>query len=178
MQSVDSLELRCLRSEAEVHAARPLEEAGYSAEEGASLESMLYRYRNARRLFLGAFDSTGAIVGYIMSTQGAAPLVTHASMEEHDPQGTTVCIHSVCVKESWQRKGVALKLLQAYTELVRGYNAADRKEAGGPRLRRLAMLSRKNLVPLYTRAGYSVLGESDVVHGTETWYDCVLDLEN
>ncbi|KAI8321724.1 acyl-CoA N-acyltransferase [Martensiomyces pterosporus] len=169
--TASDLAFRILRSEDEVRQAYPLEVAGYSEDEAASLDGMLYRFRHARHLFLGAFDKTGAIVGYIMSTQAAAPLVTHESMSTHDPSGTTVCVHSVCVDQRWQGKGVASKLLRLYTELIREHNSGS-----STAIRRIAMLSRANLVPFYERAGYKCLGQSSVVHGDEKWYDCVIDL--
>ncbi|KAJ2743190.1 hypothetical protein GGI20_003938 [Coemansia sp. BCRC 34301] len=156
-----SLEFRCLNSKVEVNAAHQLEEAGYSADEGASLERMLYRYTHARHLFLGAFDThTGSLVGYVMATQAAAPLVTHKSMGEHDPQGTTACVHSVCVSRQWQRKGVATQLLEKYTEMIREYNRHSKVQ-----ITRLAMMAREDLVPLYQRTGYKCLGPSLVTHG-------------
>ncbi|KAJ2614261.1 hypothetical protein H4S08_001787 [Coemansia sp. RSA 1365] len=174
MEKVDTLEFRNLRSVDEVQAARVFEEGGYTSDEGASLASMRYRFAHAAHLFLGAFDQKGTLVGYVMSTQANAPLVTHRSMEEHDPHGSTVCIHSVCVNPLWQRKGVASRLLKAYTRAIRNYNSSiDVSEC---KIKRLALLSRENLVPLYERAGYTTLGKSSVVHGTETWYDCILDL--
>ncbi|KAJ2764724.1 hypothetical protein IWQ56_004380 [Coemansia nantahalensis] len=172
----DRLVVRNLRSEDEVRAAIPLEDAGYSEEERASGAAMLYRFREAGHLFLGAFDEHGAIVGYIMSTQCAAPLVTHESMGTHDPEGATVCVHSVCVSPEWRRRGVALMLLRAYTRSIREYNCRLAAAGSGRKLTRLAMLSRANLLPLYESAGYTVLGPSSVVHGTESWYDCILDL--
>lgn len=171
--SVNSLTFRNLRSEGEVHAGYKFEQEGYPEDEAASLDGMLYRYRQAGHLLLGAFDKDNNIVGYIMSTRSASPLVTHESMETHDPRGSTVCIHSVCVKREWQRIGVANKLLTTYTEAIRQYN----KEATTSRqIKRLAMMSREHLVPMYERAGYKCLGESSVVHGNEKWFDCVIDL--
>ncbi|KAJ2808136.1 hypothetical protein H4R20_000991 [Coemansia guatemalensis] len=174
MAGVDTLEFRNLRSVEEVQAARVFEEGGYTSDEGASLESMRYRFDHAAHLFLGAFDQKGALVGYVMSTQADAPLVTHRSMEEHDPRGSTVCIHSVCVNPLWQRKGVASRLLEAYTSSICKYNSS--LDPSGYKIKRLALLSRENLIPLYERAGYTTLGKSSVVHGTETWYDCIMDL--
>ncbi|KAJ1966316.1 hypothetical protein GGI12_000159 [Dipsacomyces acuminosporus] len=165
VSSAAELTFRNLRTEDEVRQAHGLETAGYSKDEAASLDSMLYRYRHAPHLFLGAFDTTGSIAGYIMSTQTAAPLVTHESMTIHDPSGTTVCIHSVCVDQRWRGKGIASKLLELYADMARGHN-----------VKRIAMLSRANLVPFYERAGYRSLGPSSVVHGDEKWYDCIIDL--
>ncbi|KAJ2083918.1 hypothetical protein H4R24_000448 [Coemansia sp. RSA 988] len=190
MAGIDALEFRNLRSVDEVQAARVFEEGGYTTDEGASLASMRYRFDHAGHLFLGAFDQKGALVGYVMSTQANAPLVTHKSMEEHDPRGSTVCIHSVCVNPRWQRKGVASRLLEEYTSAIRRYNNSI--DPSACKINRLALLSRENLVPLYERAGYKTLGKSSVVHdilmvlpaivisdvsvGTESWYDCILDL--
>ncbi|KAJ2072137.1 hypothetical protein GGI09_003086 [Coemansia sp. S100] len=160
-----NLVFRCLRSTSEVLVAHGLESACYSSDEGASLETMLYRYKHAQHLFLGAFSGQ-TLVGYIMATQASEPLVTHKSMSTHDPQGTTVCIHSVCVSPQWQRQGVASMLLKKYTEIIK--NCKD--------ITRLAMLSRMDLVPLYQRNGYQCLGPSNVTHGSEKWYDCILDI--
>ncbi|KAJ2725558.1 hypothetical protein GGI07_001186 [Coemansia sp. Benny D115] len=167
-----NLKFRNLKSKEEVLTARSIEITGFSEEEAASLENMLYRFTNAPHLFLGAFGENDELLGYIMSTQGASALVTHESMSKHDPNGPTVCIHSVCVAPKWRRRGIALRLLNAYTESVREYN----KKQGLNKINRLAMMSRQNLIPLYERAGYKCLGPSSVVHGDEAWYDCVLDL--
>ncbi|KAJ2029393.1 hypothetical protein IWW57_001738 [Coemansia sp. S610] len=163
------LKFRPLCSTSEVHAAHVLESACYPSDEAASLENMLYRFKHAPHLFLGAF-AEDTLIGYIMSTQVAGPLVTHGSMSTHDPQGTTVCIHSVCVDPKWQRKGVASLLLQKYTETIREHSRCTGN------IKRLAMLSRASLVPLYTRNGYTCLGPSAVSHGSEEWYDCILDI--
>ncbi|KAJ2785082.1 hypothetical protein GGI15_002057 [Coemansia interrupta] len=169
-----NLTFRNLRDTSEVHAAHALEAANYPASEAASLPTTLYRFTHAPHLFLGAFSSPqNQLLGYIMSTQSASPLVTHESMETHDPEGSTVCIHSVCVARGMQRLGVASRLLREYTEGMGRYNEGM---GGGRRIGRLALLSRETLVPLYERAGYRSLGPSNVVHGEEKWYDCVLDL--
>ncbi|KAJ2861757.1 hypothetical protein GGI22_002370 [Coemansia erecta] len=170
------LTFRNLQSAAEVKAAYPFEVAGYSPEEAASLESMLYRFTKAPHLFFGAFDASGSIVGYITSTQAASPLVTHDSMSTHDPRGSTACIHSVCVAPAWQRKGVATRLLELYPQSIRRYNSTIDGADGSAKIARLAMLSRMDLVPFYQRVGFTNLGQSGVVHGTEIWYDCVCDL--
>ncbi|KAJ2660379.1 hypothetical protein IWW48_002963 [Coemansia sp. RSA 1200] len=170
------LTFRSLESTDEVRAAHPLEVAGYSREEAASLESMLYRFSNAPHLFFGAFDSDQGIVGFITSTQSTSPLVTHDSMSTHDPKGSTACIHSVCVHPEWQRKGVATKLLKLYPQTVRRYNSTIGESEERAKITRLAMMARKDLVPFYQRAGYTNCGQSTVVHGTEEWYDCICDI--
>ncbi|KAI9503706.1 hypothetical protein GGI25_004586 [Coemansia spiralis] len=174
--ALSELTFRNLQSEDEVVAAYPIEAAGYPEDEAASLESMLYRFRNAPHLFLGAFDPSGSIVAYIMSTQADSSFVTHDSMSKHDPKGSTACIHSVCVSPQWQRRGVASKLLALYPDSVRSYNSGFSNTSGPAKITRLAMLARESLVPFYQHAEYKCLGQSSVVHGTERWYDCIYDL--
>lgn len=40
-------------------------------------------------------------------------------MSTHNPEGSTLCIHSVCVDEGFRRRGVALRSLIAYVDFVR-----------------------------------------------------------
>ncbi|KAJ2850161.1 hypothetical protein IWW36_002118 [Coemansia brasiliensis] len=118
---IDKLEYRNLQGLNEAEAAWPIEKDGYPEDEAASFDNIRYRFTSAPHLFYGAFAGD-ELVGYIMSTQAASPLVTHESMSLHDPQGTTVCVHSVCVSAKWQRKGLATQLLKKYTEAMRLYN--------------------------------------------------------
>ncbi|KAJ1892485.1 hypothetical protein LPJ66_006312, partial [Kickxella alabastrina] len=82
------------------------------------------------------------------------------SMSTHDSKGTTVCVHSVCVAPQQRRQGIASRILAAYTESIKQYNARE----GAKAIERLAMLSREDLVPMYKRAGYTCLGQSGIVH--------------
>ncbi|KAJ1668686.1 hypothetical protein IW140_002026 [Coemansia sp. RSA 1813] len=177
MSALSELTFRNLQSADEVRAAYPFEVAGYSEEEAASLESMLYRFTNAPHLFFGAFEPSGTVIGYITSTQATSPLVTHDSMSTHDPKGSTACIHSVCVDPKWQRKGVATKLLELYPDTVRQYNSSVEDTSQKAKIARLAMLAREDLVPFYQQVGYTNLGQSSVVHGAEKWYDCIFDIQ-
>lgn len=61
-------------------------------------------------------DQTGMaadeIVGYTCGTCCKGNTLTHETMSEHDPEGTTLCVHSVCVRGDKQRQGIALKMLK------------------------------------------------------------------
>lgn len=41
------------------------------------------------------------------------------SMSNHEPEGSKLCIHSVCVDERLRRRGIALRSLIAYFDFVR-----------------------------------------------------------
>eukprot|EP00955_Chlamydomonas_euryale_P038645 351146-Chlamydomonas_euryale.AAC.1 len=63
--------------------------------------------------------------------------LTHDSMSTHEPDGTTLCIHSVCVAQPHRRRGVASAALRAYINYVR---------ATSPHLRQVRLISKQYLV--------------------------------
>lgn len=150
-------------------AVHRLEEVSYHPDEAASREQLANRIEHALQddgnLFLVGLDGS-EVVTFVCSTLSTAPLVTDESMKLHVSEGTTVCIHSVCVSPSRRRQGLASTTLKAYI-------AAMRQNA---RYKRLALISRPNLIPLYEAVGFRLLGKSEVVHGPDPWFDCVIDL--
>jgi len=88
-------------------------------------------------------------------------------MEVHESAGTTICIHSVCVDGDWRRQGVALGLLRHCVASVAQTH---------PTPRRICLISHQYLLPLYTKAGFEVIGPSSVIHGHEAWYECAIHL--
>ncbi|XP_051867099.1 serotonin N-acetyltransferase-like [Pristis pectinata] len=150
----------------EVAAAWALEVAGYPAEEAASLETLEYRQREAGELFLGNFIN-GKLIGFICGTRSVVDHLTARSIEVHEPTGTTVCIHSLCVDPVQRRHGIALRLLRHLVETV---------PRAHPTVRRICLISHQHLLPLYTKAGFTVLGPSSVTYGPDPWYECAIDL--
>ncbi|ORY98801.1 acyl-CoA N-acyltransferase [Syncephalastrum racemosum] len=150
-------------------AVHRLEEVSYHPDEAASREQLASRIEYALRddgnLFLVGLDGP-EIAAFVCSTVSNAPLVTDESMKTHVPGGTTVCLHSVCVSPTRRRQGLASAILKAWI-------AAIRQNA---QYKRLALISRPNLIPLYESVGFRLLGKSEVVHGPDPWFDCVIDL--
>lgn len=58
------------------------------------------------------------MVGLICGTCCQGSELTHASMDGHDPDGPTLCIHSVAVAEKLRRRGYATTLLKVCMKLV------------------------------------------------------------
>ncbi|KZT54271.1 acyl-CoA N-acyltransferase [Calocera cornea HHB12733] len=153
--------------------AYELEVQGYPADEAASLESLRYRQAHAPALFLGAFlapspQSKPVLLAFACGTLTSSSLVTHASMSSHDPSGTTVALHSLCVSPTHRRLGIGRALLEEYAKRAR--------EGAMGGVQRIALLSRASLRELYKQVGFKEIGESEVQHGQEKWYDMVLDL--
>ncbi|KAI8472845.1 MAG: acyl-CoA N-acyltransferase [Monoraphidium minutum] len=165
-----------------------IEAASYPEDEAATREKLEYRIRNAPEVFLvcissggdasgssgGGGDAAGGangagraaaqdeIVGYACGTCSGAAALTHESMSTHQPGGRLLCIHSVAIAAPHRRRGVASRLLAAYVQYA---------AAGAPGLEEARLLCKEDLVPLYARAGFSLLGPSPVVHGRDQWME-------
>lgn len=120
-------------------------------------------------MFLGAYQRNGTsriLIAYICSTLSSASSLTHASMSEHVPGGSSVCIHSVCVASDYRRKGIGLALIKEYiARLERG------NSDGSWSYRYLLLIAHDHLRGFYESAGFEWLGKSDVVHGSKPWYE-------
>jgi GNAT superfamily N-acetyltransferase len=142
-----------------------LEAAGYPADEAASPERLAYRQRRAGDFFWVAHDAKaddGGVVGFVCGTLCRGDALTAETMGTHDAEGTTLCVHSVCVDHAARRRGVASSLLRAYLRLLPGV---------APALRSVRLIAKPHLTPLYTRAGFTLLGPSPVVHGEDAWLE-------
>uniref|UniRef100_A0A061S597 Arylalkylamine n-acetyltransferase n=1 Tax=Tetraselmis sp. GSL018 TaxID=582737 RepID=A0A061S597_9CHLO len=145
-----------------------LEADGYPHDEAASTEQMRYRLTEAGELFLAAVrGADDTVIGYTCSTATKKEQLNGESMSVHEPDGPTVCIHSVCVEEKERRKGVATRMLRAYTQWV---------SQSFPRARALRLICKKEKIGLYERAGFRLLGPSAVVHGQDPWFEMELVL--
>ncbi|TNY23822.1 Mss4-like protein [Rhodotorula diobovata] len=153
---------------ADIPRALELEQAGFPEDEAASLDSLQSRQANAGDLFLGAYTRTSSerrLVGYVCSTRTASSTLTHDSMATHDPSGPYVAIHSVCVDEAHRGKGVAANLLSEYLARL------DKDDS----VRGARLISHDELIKLYQRAGFELVGRSAVVHGARPWYELKVD---
>jgi GNAT superfamily N-acetyltransferase len=107
---------------------RPFVVCRYPSDEAASREKLDFRIKNAGDYFLVAIRMEGdqlTVVGFVNGTCTHSPTLTHESMSTHEPGGELLCIHSVCVKESIRRTGLASRLLKAYLQYVQMDPALD-----------------------------------------------------
>lgn len=82
-------------------------------------------------------------------------------MSNHESDGTSICIHSVAVKKSFQHRGIALTLLKEYVERLRDGTDAER----------ILLITHDELKGLYSKAGFELVGKSEVNHGSRDWYE-------
>ncbi|KAJ1655560.1 hypothetical protein IWQ61_004704 [Dispira simplex] len=175
-----------------VQAAYALEKQGYPESEGASLATLTYRHNVAPHLFLGLYGTgqpmdrpkkssnacvlpKDTLVSYISATAGQQERLTHHAMATHQPRGTHVYIHSVCVDPLYQGMGVASCLLQEFPRHL--YHLANHFPDKYPRYDSILLIAHEYLFPLYLKNGFHLVGPSPVVHGPEEWYEFVQNID-
>ena len=148
--------------------------ASYPADEAASPESLRYRLANAPGVFKAAVtvvsgpdgddgDAAPALVGFVCGTCCQGSTLTHDTMTVHDPEGTTLCIHSVVVLEQYRRRGVGRWLVDAYVSAI---------IAEKPGIELIVLMCKKGLIDFYSSAGgFTLVGQSAVVHGADPWFE-------
>jgi predicted GNAT family N-acyltransferase len=124
-----------------------------------------YRQAHAPELLLGAYTAN-ELIGYVCSTLSSSTTLTHESMSNHEPKGTSVCIHGICVDPTRRREKVGLHLLKEYISR----QAASMNEAGEP-YERILLITHEYLRHFYEEAGFEWLGKSSVVHGSRPWFE-------
>jgi len=105
-------------------------------------------------------------MGFICSTLSNSESLTHESMTTHDPEGKTICIHSVCVDPGHQRQKVGSTLLEEYI----------RRWTDGP-YDGISLIAHEELINFYVAAGFKLIGKSEVVHGSKPWFELRYSLQ-
>ena len=83
-------------------------------------------------------------------------------MSEHNPDGTTLCVHSVVTEGGHRRKQIGTKTLKAYVQWV-----VRRR----PEVERVLLLCKRELIGFYEGVGFRMVGPSEVEHGADQWYE-------
>lgn len=162
-----------------------IEARSYPADEMASAESLAMRAANAGDFFMVArlkksdadadADVDGnPIVAYVCGTLARGETLTGETMTTHDPRGTTLCVHSVCVSPEHRRRGFGAAALSNYVrEWIVNHRGGDATRA----VKSIRLLCKENLIAFYANhGGFELIGPSDVVHGADLWYDMKFDV--
>lgn len=138
--------------------------------------------RACPELTLGLFsaneDNDGTLFAMIHGTRTSSGYASDESMAlgGHEPTGSTVGLHTLCVHPGWRAKGLGTRILREYAtkmEAVKGVQT-------------VALIAHDELVPFYERycpllresgvdgrVGFVNRGVSKSQHGGVTWYDCI-----
>lgn len=138
-----------------------LESENYPESEAATPEKLRHRLERAGEFFVVAENEQGGLLGFACGTLARGERLTEESMSEHDPQGSTLCLHSVVVEPGARRKGVGSELVGEFVK------AGERDE----RVERVRLISKEDLVHFYEGVGLVHLGQSPVQHGGSDWIE-------
>jgi ribosomal protein S18 acetylase RimI-like enzyme len=88
-----------------------------------------------------ADGAENSLVGLVCGTLCCGSTLSHETMHEHAPAGTTLCIHSVVVAAAHRRRGIASAMLRAYCTAVAALQ---------PRVTLICLIAKAQLLHLYT----------------------------
>lgn len=88
-------------------------------------------------------DSDGSLLAMIHGTRTTDTYCSDAAIEidSHEPRGSTVCIHALCVHPAWRARGFGTKILREYIGRLKNDNTIER----------IALIAHDELVPFYER---------------------------
>ncbi|XP_078589179.1 serotonin N-acetyltransferase-like [Branchiostoma floridae x Branchiostoma japonicum] len=161
--------IRVICNEDELKAAWTLRDKCFPADEYISLERYQELYRAAPHLCFGYFDGD-KVRGFL---RGASQKADHFAPDSigtgvvHDPDGETMVLHMLCVEEQYRRRGIGQGLMKAFIDYVKA------KET---KVKRIILICHAELIPVYTRVGFTLVGRAEVKFGRRSWYECCLDL--
>mmetsp|Transcript_71232 Transcript_71232/g.113261 ORF Transcript_71232/g.113261 Transcript_71232/m.113261 type:complete len:310 (-) Transcript_71232:42-971(-) len=142
-----------------------LEHASYPEDEAATTQKLYYRFIFARRYFK-VFTLNNTVIGFVCGTKTPDAKLTHESMSVHSAEGKHLCIHSVVIDSNYRRHGYGRKMFKSY---IKQCLVAE------PSLLSIRLCCKKHLIAFYGQCGFKLIGESDLDHGKDTWYDMVID---
>lgn len=137
-----------------------LESSSYPADEAASAEQIGYRVTHAGDFFR-TWMKGEQVIGFVNGTATFGNTLTEESMSTHESDGTTLCIHSVCVHPEYRRQGIATRMLQAYLAQLPA------------QVEIVLLMTKKTLIPFYSKCGFKLVGKSAVVHGKDPWFEMI-----
>ena len=177
-----------------------LEVANYPPDEAATREKLEYRLHTAAHLFYvlekythsisslsvttlststssSSLTSTSEIIGFICGTQGKGnDLQEHfMSVGGHDPDGESICIHSVVIDSMYQRKYLGIYLVQRFLQYLYQKIVLQQHQQSSSlkQIKQCLLLAHQDKLGLYNKAGFITKGPSKVIHGAEQWIEMV-----
>ena len=146
-----------------------IEETCFPTAEAASYESFLHRYQVFPESFFVACDNNNpsTIVGFIngcVTNEQTIRDEMYDNSKLHDPNGAYQAVFGLCVLPTFQKQGIASKLMNILIEDARSKNRKG-----------LILTCKERLIPYYEKFGYVNHGISASIHGNVVWYDMRLD---
>nr|WP_321256320.1 GNAT family N-acetyltransferase [uncultured Pseudodesulfovibrio sp.] len=139
----------------------------FPASEAALTSSIEKRIREYPEGYLVA-ELNGQVVGQVNSGATDKEDITDEEFKQligHDPDGKNIVIFSLSVLPDFQRRGIADQLM---VEFIKQSRKLDKK--------RVLLLCKDDLIPYYSRHGFTDSGVSESDHGGAEWHEMALAL--
>lgn len=156
-----------------------MEQEAFTKEEAASKNDLRYRQHHAAQFFRCAVlehddedDDEDVVIGYISSTR-CEPDEGDAYTTAHQPEVSSLMVHSMVVRPEYQRRGLGKHMMQNYLESVREFN----ETAENP-ISRVILFSKESHLALYLHCGFAALRPSRNLNGKGTLYFLEKKLED
>lgn len=144
-----------------------IESVSYAGDEAASKEKILKRIKTYPQGFI-VLENETEIIGFINSGATDNVQLSDEDFKEligHDPNGSCVVIMSVVVHPKYQGQSMTSILMPHFIETMKNMNKTE-----------IYLICQTELIGLYEKYGFVLLGQSESDHGGLSWHDMSLSL--
>ncbi|MEN8199782.1 MAG: GNAT family N-acetyltransferase [Thermodesulfobacteriota bacterium] len=144
-----------------------IETVSYQGNEAASREKILKRITTYPEGFV-VLEENQEIAGFINCGATHKVELSDEAFKEligHDPEGEHIVIMSVVVHPDYRGRGFANQLMEHFIAKMRGLNKSS-----------LYLICQTALIAMYSRQGFTYIGESESDHGGLSWHEMSLSL--
>lgn len=142
-----------------------LEAEAFDPASAASRESIVKRIMDSPYCKAVYKPGSKQCMGFILSSGYRGTRLDQQSMDCHDDDGESLCIHSLVIDRAYRGQGFGRSVLLAYVEEYR-----QAVLEGSLPLKRILLICRERLIPFYESVGFHNLGQSSVVMGDKPWF--------
>jgi ribosomal protein S18 acetylase RimI-like enzyme len=144
-----------------------IETVSYAGDEAASKEKILTRIKTYPEGFV-VLENDNEIIGFINSGATDDVQLSDEEFKEligHDANGRCIVIMSVVVHPDYQGQGMASVLMKHFIEAMQNLGKEE-----------IFLICQTELIGLYEKFGFELIGISDSDHGGLSWHDMSLTL--
>ena len=144
-----------------------IETVSYAWDEAANKEKILKRIQTYPQGFV-VLENESEIIGFINSGATDDVQLSDEDFKEligHDDNGRCIVIMSVVVHPNYQGQGMAGVLMKHFIDAMKHLDKAE-----------IYLICQTELIGLYEKFGYVLLGESNSDHGGLSWHEMSLKL--
>jgi ribosomal protein S18 acetylase RimI-like enzyme len=144
-----------------------IETVAYAGDEAATKEKILTRIQTYPAGFI-VLENDDEIIGFINSGATHHVELSDEEFKEligHDPSGKHIVVMSVVIHPTYQRQGMADKLMAHFIQMMKDMGKTE-----------IYLICQTELIAMYEKHGFVNLGNSESDHGGLSWHEMSLSL--